>query len=432
MNRIVRMTRPGALLLVLALSSGTTALLAQTAQQAHDEAAEAADASTDHDAQGHEHGQTDRPEAGGEREIAYWVAPMDPSYRRDRPGKSPMGMELVPVYADELPAPGTVRVSASVQQQINLRTAPVREGRLWRRIDTVGRVQWAADRLRHVHTRVSGWIGEVGVAAVGDEVTAGALLYTLYSPELSNAQDELIRARARGGELLQAARDRLHTLGVQRAVIERIEQSGRALEYVPWYAEHGGVVTRLNARDRMRVSPETELFELAADDLLWVIADVAGRQTDWLAVGQSVEVRTDYRPGRLWESTISHLYPELDPVTLTRQVRIEVPGIADGLSPGMWTRVRIYAGPVDGQIFIPREALIRTGRDERVIVRTADESFEVRPVVSGMESGPYVAILAGLKPGEQVVTSGQFLIDSEASIHAEGTRLQGGGHGHQH
>jgi Cu(I)/Ag(I) efflux system membrane fusion protein len=409
----------GALLLMLMLCTGG-ALHAQAE-------AEAPESSMDHSSM--DHAATE--DAGsGEREIAYWVAPMDPNFRRDRPGKSPMGMDLVPVYSDELAPPGTVRVGTAVQQQMNLRTAAVREGRLWRRIDTVGRVTWDADRLRHVHSRVSGWIGELSVSAVGDPVEAGDRLYTLYSPDLTNAQDELLRARTGGAGLLASARARLRTLGVQDAVIDRIEREGRTLEYVPWYAEHSGVVSMLGARAGMRVTPDVELIEIAAEAPVWVIADVVGRQVDWLAAEQPAEITTDYRPGSTFRARIDYLYPELDPVSRAQRVRLPVDLDEPMLKPGMWVDVRIFAGPVDGEVFIPREALIRTGQRERVLVRTDDERFEVREVSSGMESGEFVAILAGLRPGETVVTSGQFLLDSEASVAADGARMEGGGHAH--
>lgn len=385
----------------------------------------------DHGDMDHDSMDADSSEASeGEREIAYWVAPMDSSYRRDRPGKSPMGMDLVPVYRDEIAPAGTVRVGEAVQQQMNLRTATVQQGRLWRRIDTVGRVAWDAERLIHVHSRVAGWIGEFAIDAVGDPVEAGQLLYTLYSPELANAQDELLRARNGGAGLVESARARLRTLGVQSAVIERIEREGRSLEYVPWYAERSGVVSMLGARAGMRVTPEIELIEIAAETPVWVIADVSGRQVDWLAQDQVAEITTDYRPGTTFRANVEYLYPELDPATRTQRVRLPVDIDEPLLKPGMWVDVRIFAGPVDGNVFIPREALIRTGMQERVMVHTEAETFEVREVTSGMESGEFVAILSGLRPGETVVTSGQFLLDSEANVAADGARMEGGAHAH--
>jgi len=381
------------------------------------------------DHSGMDHSTSQGGDTDSEREIAYWVAPMDPSYRRDRPGLSPMGMDLVPVYVDELSPAGTVRVGAAVQQQMNLRTATVREGRLWRRIDTVGEVVWDASAISHVHSRVSGWIGELAVDTVGEAVEAGQLLYTLYSPDLSNAQDELLRARG-GTGLLTSARARLRTLGVQEDVIEQIEREGRSLEYLPWYAERSGVVSRLGARDGMRVTPDMELMEIAATAPVWVIAEVVGRQVDWLNLDQVAEITTDYRPGTRLRARVEYLYPALDQVTQTQRVRLPVQLDEPLLKPGMWVDVRIFAGPVDGNVFIPREALIRSGQSERVIVQTDEATFEVREVSAGMESGEFVAILAGLRPGETVVSSGQFLLDSEASIAADGARMEGGGHAH--
>jgi len=382
-----------------------------------------------------DHSQMDHASAGSatiddEREVAYWVAPMDPTFRRDEPGRSPMGMALVPVYTDELSPAGTVRVTLATQQQMNLRTTTVRQGRLQRRIDTVGEVVWDASQISHVHSRVAGWIGEIAIDAVGEAVEEGQLLYTLYSPELSNAQDELLRASSGGAGLLASARARLRTLGVQARVIERIVREGQVLEYLPWYAERSGVVTTLGARDGMRVTPDLELIEIASTAPVWVIAEVVGRQVDWLAEGQVAEITTDYRPGADFRSQVDYLYPALDPRTRTQRVRLPVAIDEPLLRPGMWVDVRIVAGPVDGQVYIPREALIRTGQNERVIVRTDDELFEAREVTSGMESGDFVAILAGLRPGETVVSSGQFLIDSEASLSSMGGQDSGDPHAH--
>jgi Cu(I)/Ag(I) efflux system membrane fusion protein len=366
----------------------------------------------------------------GDREVAYWVAPMDPNFRRNEPGLSPMGMALVPVYVDELSPAGTVRVTLATQQQMNLRTATVREGRLWRHIDTVGEVVWDASQISHVHSRVAGWIGEIAIDTVGEALEEGQLLYTLYSPDLSNAQDEMLRARTGGAGLLASARARLSTLGVQAPVIERIEREGQAIEYVPWYAERSGVVSALGIRGGMRVTPDLEMLEIASTAPVWVIAEVTGRQVDWLAEGQVAEIRTDYRPGTGFQARIDYLYPAFDARTGTQRVRLPVAIDEPLLRPGMWVDVRIFAGPVDGQVYIPREALIRTGQSERVIVRREDELFEVREVSSGMESGEFVAILTGLRPGEIVVSSGQFLLDSEAGLSSMPESGQGDGHAH--
>ena len=366
-----------------------------------------------------------------EREIAYWVAPMDPSYRRDGPGKSPMGMDLVPVYVDELEQAGQVRVSrADIRQAINLRTASVERGRLWRRIDTVGHVVLNEATVHHIHPRVEGWIRTTGVSSEGESVRRGQRLFTLFSPELVNAQEDFLRAlRREDNTAIRSTRQRLMALGVQQRFIRDLERDRNVVEAVPWYADMDGVVSMLGIRHGMYVTPASEILELAQLDSVWVSADVFARQHDWLATGQSVQIRSRALPGDVINAEIDYLYPLLDPVTRTTRVRIPVANSELKLKPGMWVDVRIFAGPVDDVLNIPLEALIRTGKSERVVVRLDDELFEVRDVSSGMVSGNYVQILHGLAEGEQVVTSGQFLLDSEASIQHGGN---GGDHDHHH
>jgi len=371
-------------------------------------------------------GQSDN----GEREVAYWVAPMDSSYRRDEPGKSPMGMDLIPVYVDELGEPGQVRVANPVQQQMNLRTGTARRDRLWRRIDTVGQVELDESAIHHLHTRVDGWIQHIDVTSVGERIKTGQRLFTLYSPRLISAQDEFLQALRRGeGMLIESAAQRLRTLGVQPEFIARLRESRETVENVPWFARHDGVVLQLGARHGMYVEPGDTVLETVSLERVWVIADVFARHSEWLATGHPAEIRTAYSPGKTFDSRIDYVYPLLDDPTHTVRVRLPVDNAQRQLKPGMWTDVRIFAGPVDDQLIVPREALIRTGQSERVVLRIEEELFEVREVVSGMASGDYVAIVDGIEAGDVVVTSGQFLIDSEASQNAGEQRL-GGHHDH--
>jgi Cu(I)/Ag(I) efflux system membrane fusion protein len=374
--------------------------------------------------------QDEGAQSEGEREVAYWVAPMDPDYRRDEPGKSPMGMDLIPVYVDEITEAGQVRVSNPIQQQMNLRTATARRDRLWRRIDTVGRVQPDESAIHHLHPRVEGWIRHVDVTSVGERIEAGQRLFTLYSPRLVNAQDEFLQALRRGEDvLIESAAERLRTLGVQPEFIDALRSRRTAVENVPWFARHDGIVLELGARHGMYVEPGDMILETVSLDRVWVIADVFARHSDWLASGHPAEIRTAYRPGTTFESRIDYVYPLLDEATRTVRVRLPVDNDQGQLKPGMWADVRIFAGPVDDQLIVPREAVIRTGRSERVVLRIDDERFAVRDVVTGMESGDYVAIVEGLEAGDTVVTSGQFLLDSEASQNAGEQRL-GGHHDH--
>ena len=298
---------------------------------------------------------------------------------------------------------------------MNLRTFTARRDRLWRRIDTVGQVEPDESAIHHIHPRVAGWIQAVDVASDGETITAGQRLFTLYAPELVNAQEEFLQALRRGREMqIEAARGRLLTLGVQPEFIDRLAEKREVVENIPWHARHDGIVTMLGARHGMFVEPGDMLVEMVSLESVWVIAEVFDRHADWLAPGQPAEIRTTFRPGETFEARVDYVYPLLDADTRTLRVRLPVANADRLLKPGMWADVRIFAGPVENRLIVPREALIRTGQSERVVLRIEEELFELREVVSGMESGDYVAIAEGLEAGEEVVTSGQFLIDSEA------------------
>lgn len=359
-----------------------------------------------------------------------WSCPMHPQIREDGPGRCPIcGMDLVRRGA---PAhhPGHIQVLPAVQQTMNIRTAEVRRDRLWRQIDTVGLVEWDESRLHHIHPRTAGWIQEMDISSEGDPVRAGQRLFTLYSPELVNAQDEFLQALRRGEPgLISSSRERLLALDVQPEFIDQLEKSRQRMTAVPWNARMDGVVTRLGARHGMHVTSGDMILEIANLSRVWVIAQVFDRHSDWLAEGQVARISPSYAPGEVHETTVDYIYPRLDATTRTTRVRLVLDNGKPGLKPGMWTSVQIFAGPVEDQIIIPREALIRTGHSERVVLRAHDDHFEVREVTAGMESGEYVAIRSGLEPGETVVTSGQFLIDSEASLQAAHLRL-GGQHDH--
>jgi len=383
-----------------------------------------------HHEQHQQHEHAGHPETGnGEREIAYWVAPMDPSFRRDQPGKSPMGMDLVPVYTDELSESGQVTVGSAVQQAMNIRTALVERNRLFRRIDTVGTIQVDESNLTHIHPRVEGWIGALDIDSVGSRVTRGQRLYTLYSPELVNIQEELLQA-LRSGEnaMIRAARQRLEVLDVQPAVIERIERDRQVITYIPWYARSDGYVSELDIRHGMFVTPGSEMMIIADPTSVWLIAEVFGGQIDWLAEGQVAQVERRSHPGERLRGRVEFIYPELAPITRTARVRIQLNDENGKLRPGDWASVTIFGGPRENLLIVPTEAIIRTGTEQRVVVQSNDQLFSVRPVHAGMASGQYTEVIHGLEEGERVVVSGQFLIDSEASIRSGHSRMSGHDH----
>lgn len=361
----------------------------------------------------------------GEREILYWVAPMDANFRRDGPGKSPMGMDLVPVYADEVDSqPGTVKIDPTVVNNLGVRTAQAERGELPRHIDTVGYVQFDEDTLHHVHTRVDGWIEKLATKATGDPVEKGQLLFELYSPTLVNAKQEFLAAlRSNNTVLLQASRERLAALGVTESQIASLEKNRTAGQRVRVYAEADGVIAHLAVREGIYITPANEVMSIAELDKVWVLAEVFEREAAWVKPGQMAMVQLDYLPGKMWHGTVDYVYPELDPKTRTLTVRIRFDNEDEMLRPNMFARVTIHAEDTGPVVHVPREAVIRGGNIDRVVVDLGEGRYRSRPVTLGIESGDRVAIRSGLEAGEKIVVSGQFLIDSESNIEAALARM---------
>lgn len=366
-----------------------------------------------------------QPEAA-ENEVLYWVAPMDPDFRRNEPGKSPMGMDLIPVYANTVETrPGVVSIDPTLVNNLGVRTALAERGSLPRRIETVGYIGYDEDTLQHVHTRVDGWIEKLAKTATGDPVKKGELLFELYSPTLVNAQQEFLAALASNNEgLKNASRDRLTALGVTRSEVERLERERTVSQRIRVFAESDGVIAHLGVREGIFVTPATEVMSVARLDRVWVLAEVFERQSTWVQPGQEATVELDYLPGSTLRGTVDYVYPELDPVTRTLKVRLRFENAGETLRPNMFARVVIEGNGIDDVVHVPREAVIRGGSSNRVVVDLGDGRFESRRVLIGIESGRRVAIRSGLEEGERIVTSAQFLIDSESNIDAALQRLE--------
>ncbi len=361
----------------------------------------------------------------GDKKILYWVAPMDPSYRRDGPGKSPMGMDLVPVYEDEQDSGSDVTISPAVAQNLGVRTAPVIRGELSRQINTVGYIDFDESRVAHVHMRVSGWLERLSVHSVGEEVKKGQRLFNLYSPDLVNAQREFLRALGSGNQgLITASRERLGALGVSRSEIARLEKTRKLRQTIAIYAPQDGVVSSLPVREGMYVTPARQVMTLADLSSVWLIAEIFERQAEAVRVGDRAEVSLPYLPGESWQGRVEFIYPSLDPKTRTLRARLRFDNPGERLKPNMYARVKIHASPRENTLSIPLEALIRTGDKDRVIVEVGEGRYKACDVVAGIESGDRIEILDGLDEGDKVVVSGQFLLDSEASLKASFTRME--------
>ena len=371
-------------------------------------------------------GTADGATDSGEREVLYWIAPMDANYRRDEPGKSPMGMDLVAVYADEVDGqPGAVKIDPTVINNLGVRTAAAEHGELTRQIDTVGYVGYDEDTVQHVHTRVDGWVEKLLTKATGDPVKKGQLLFELYSPTLVNAQEEFLTALRSSNTLLrQASRERLAALGVQAGDIVRLEKTRTVMQRVKFYAEVDGVITHLGVREGQFVTPSTDIMSVAQLDKVWVLAEVFERQSAWVKPGQEATVALDYVPGKTWQGVVDYVYPELDAKTRTLGVRLRFDNESGELRPNMFARVTIRTEGFGKVVHIPREALIRGGTVNRVVVALGGGRFKAQPVQIGIESGDRVAIRKGLAAGDMVVVSAQFLIDSESNIEAALSRME--------
>jgi len=354
----------------------------------------------------------------GEKEALYWVAPMDPNFQRDTPGKSPMGMDLIPVYAG--PQGGNedaLRIDAAVVNNIGVRSEIATVSDLFREVNTVGFLTVDETKTAHVHVRSAGWVDKLYRKAMGERVNKGELIFELYSPNLVSAQAELLQAvRLKNSGLTNAAAERLVVLGMSRSEIAELKSSGKVKERIEVRAPQDGIITMLSIGEGMHVTPGKTVFSLADLSTIWVKAEVFEGQSAWVAQGQKATMKLPFLPGETWTGVVDYVYPIVDMKSRTVQVRLAFDNADGRLKPNMYGEISLAAKPVKNALSIPREALIRTGKTDRVILSLGDGRFRPAEVVAGLESGGRVEIKAGLKAGEEVVTSGQFLIDSEASL----------------
>ncbi len=372
----------------------------------------------------------DETQKSAEKEPLYWVAPMDANYRRDKPGKSPMGMDLIPVYEEDAggdAGPGTVKINPDVVNNLGVRTAKAEIAHLENIIQTVGYVQYDEDKLVHIHPRVNGWIEKLYVKAAGDPVKKGQPLYAIYSPELVNAQEELVLALGRKSQsLIRAAELRLDALRVPDEVIASLKKTGEVRQNITFYSPQKGVVDNLDIREGFYVQPGSTIMSIGALDDVWVEAEVFERQGFLVERGQQVTMLLDYLPGRKWEGTVDYVYPTLDAKTRTLRVRLRFDNEDGLLKPDMFAQVIIHADDSERTLLVPKESIIRTGLANRLVLALGDGRFKSVNVEVGRYDQDSAEILSGLEEGEEVVTSAQFLIDSESSKTSDFKRIHHG------
>jgi Cu(I)/Ag(I) efflux system membrane fusion protein len=358
-------------------------------------------------------------------DILYWVAPMDANFRQPGPGKSPMGMDLVPVFAGEESTgdPSEVTLSAAEINAIGVRTAVAQISKISHRIETVGFVGYDDHLTSHVHTRVDGWIEALNVRAVGDPVRKGDILFEMFSPLIGSSSGDLVRAVEAGDpRIREAARSKLRSQGMSDSQIDRIEADGVLARNIEVLAPQDGVVISLEAADGMYLQPGVRAVSLTDLSAVWLIVDVFERDIARMTDDMSAVARFEHLNGRTFEGEVDYIYPELDAETRTLPVRLRFDNSEGLLRPNMFGTVSLIPNQTRMALTVPTEAIIRTGAAERVILKTGEGTFKPRLITTGLRDnfgeGGRTEVVQGLSPGEEVVASAQFLIDSESALSA--------------
>jgi Cu(I)/Ag(I) efflux system membrane fusion protein len=358
-------------------------------------------------------------------DILYWVAPMDANFRQPGPGKSPMGMDLVPVFAGQEPSgdPAEVTLSAAEINAIGVRTAIAQTAEISHRIETVGFVGYDDHLTSHIHTRVDGWVEVLNVRAVGDPVREGDVLFEMFSPLIGASSAELVRAIDAGDQrIIEGARGKLRSHGMSDAQIAQIEATREPARNIDVLASQDGVVISLEAADGMFLQPGVRAVSVTDLRAVWLIVDVFERDIARMTDDMRAVARFEHLNGRTFEGVVDYVYPELDPETRTLPVRLRFDNSEGLLRPNMFGNVSLIPNQTRMALTVPTEAIIRTGSAERIILKTGEGTFKPRLITTGLRDnfgeGGRTEVVQGLAPGEEVVASAQFLIDSESALSA--------------
>jgi Cu(I)/Ag(I) efflux system membrane fusion protein len=371
----------------------------------------------------------------GERKVLYWFDPMHPAYKSDKPGIAPdCGMTLVPKYAEDesmakMPM-GTVTITPEKQVLAGVRTAVVERKSLVRDIRTTAQIVADETRIAHVHVKVAGYIDKVYVDFVGQLIKKGQPLFTLYSPDLVSTQEEYLIAKrgnatlgnapfqeiAEGSQsLLQSARQRLKLWDISDEQIKELDTTGKVSKDLTFYSPITGFVTDRKAFPQTSVTPDTELYTVSDLSTVWADADIYEYEVPFVHLGQRVSLTLSYYPGKTYTGTISFIYPTVDPQTRTVKARIQIPNPEFALKPQMFADAQLHVD-YGTKILVPQEAVLNSGTEQHVFVVHDGGVFEPRKITIGPLVDGNAVILSGLKAGETIVVSGNFLVDSESGL----------------
>ncbi len=372
--------------------------------------------------------------AKGERQPLFYRSPMNPTVTSPVPVKDAMGMDYVPVYADEADGgeiAGTVLIDPVVQQNIGVRTAKAELTSLSHTVRAVGRISYDERRITQLHPKIAGWIEELFVNTTGEQVEEDTILLSLYSPRLVASQQEYVLAlknyeilknslvediRRGAAELVQSSRTRLEFFDVPEHQIRELEATLTPQKALHIHSPAAGVVIRIGAREGQHVSPTKELFMIADLTRVWAYADIFEYELPWIEVGDEAEMTLAALPGKTFRGRIAYIYPYAESKTRTVKVRIEFDNPELALKPEMFAEITVHASRQEQATVIPSEAVVRSGSEDQVFIVRERGKFEPRKVELGVQSDGRVIVLEGVQPGEEVVTSAQFLIDSESKL----------------
>jgi membrane fusion protein, copper/silver efflux system len=366
------------------------------------------------------------------KKIKYWVAPMDPTYIRNEPGKSPMGMDLVPEYEEaggEKEPTSTVRIDPVTEQNMGVRLGRVEKKTLSKEIRTFGTITFDETGLYSVNTKFNGWIESLYVDFVGEKVEKGQPLFGIYSPDLLTAQQEYLiavqqrkggsggKARKETDRLLDASRTRLAYWDFTDEQIAQLETAGKIQKTITVFSPAAGVVVKKDALKGHYVKAGEHQYEIADLSTVWVDVDIYEYELPWVYKGMRAEMDLAYIPGKRYSGKVLFIYPYLDPKTRTARLRLSFSNPDDALKPGMYANIYLRSTLPGKRLVVPQEAVLDSGVKKRVFVSRGKGKFEAREVTLGIEGDNYMfEVLHGLSEGETIVLSGQFMLDSESRL----------------
>ncbi|BFG78162.1 efflux RND transporter periplasmic adaptor subunit [Paraburkholderia terrae] len=363
------------------------------------------------------------------RKVLYWHDPMVPAQHFDKPGKSPfMEMQLEPVYADEGGGSTGIKIDSGLQQNLGIRYATVRRQETSESFDAVGTTQFDESQADVVQSRVTGYIDHLYASAPMQRIRKGAPIASLFVPDWLAPQEEYLSLRRGGMDmgLLEASRARMRALSIPDGVIAALDRTGKVQTHVVLSSPETGVVSELNVRDGAQVTPGQTLAKVAGLSKLWLIVEIPESLALSVQPGMSVDATFSGDPAQHFNGQIREILPGISASSRTLQARLEIDNTALKLTPGMLMRVRVGGQKAVSRLLVPSEAVITTGKRSVVIARNKDGRLQPVAVTVGNDVGNETEVLSGLSDGEQVVASGQFLIDSEASLKSVLPRLEGG------